>query len=131
MTTTATRYLHLVRHGEATPDETGLTGNGRRQAALLGHRLRACRSRPSTTARSPGAEETARLIHAELADGIPLHRTESAGDYVPHFPAQGRTPAGIGRLLPPLPRRHHPRGAGAGRRPGPPGTGPVHRPGRG
>jgi broad specificity phosphatase PhoE len=35
-----TRYLYLTRHGEATPDESGLTENGRRQAALLGERLR-------------------------------------------------------------------------------------------
>ncbi|NEE43221.1 histidine phosphatase family protein, partial [Streptomyces sp. SID8455] len=40
MPATATRYLHLVRHGEATPDESGLTANGRRQATLLGRRLR-------------------------------------------------------------------------------------------
>lgn len=39
LTATATRYLHLVRHGEATPDESGLTENGRRQATLLGRRL--------------------------------------------------------------------------------------------
>ncbi len=31
----ADRYLYLVRHAEATPDERGLTDAGRRQAALL------------------------------------------------------------------------------------------------
>ncbi|MGQ4426862.1 histidine phosphatase family protein, partial [Streptomyces violaceoruber] len=36
MTGTATRYLYLARHGEAVPDESGLTDAGRRQAALLG-----------------------------------------------------------------------------------------------
>ncbi len=83
MTTAATRYLHLVRHGEATPDESGLTGNGRRQAALLGHRLRGVPFAAVHHGPLPRAEETARLIHAELADGIPLHRTESAGGYAP------------------------------------------------
>lgn len=92
MTTTATRYLHLVRHGEATPDESGLTGNGRRQAALLGHRLRGVPFAAVHHGPLPRAEETARLIHAELADGIPLHRTESAGDYVPHFPRRDELP---------------------------------------
>lgn len=34
------RYLYLVRHGEAPPDESGLSENGRRQAILLGLRLK-------------------------------------------------------------------------------------------
>lgn len=92
MTTTATRYLHLVRHGEATPDESGLTENGRRQAALLGRRLRGVPFAAVRHGPLPRAEETARLIHAELADGIPLHRTEPAGDYVPHFPRRDELP---------------------------------------
>ncbi|MER7748368.1 histidine phosphatase family protein [Streptomyces bacillaris] len=92
MTTTATRYLHLVRHGEAAPDESGLTGNGRRQAALLGHRLRGVPFAAVHHGPLPRAEETARLIHAELDDGIPLHRTEPAGDYVPHFPRRDELP---------------------------------------
>lgn len=50
---TATRYLHLVRHGEATPDESGLTENGRRQATCSATASRTSLSRPSTTARSP------------------------------------------------------------------------------
>ncbi len=37
---TADRYLYLARHGEATPDESGLTDRGGRQAVLLGERLR-------------------------------------------------------------------------------------------
>jgi phosphohistidine phosphatase SixA len=36
MTATATRYLYLVRHAEAPPDESGLTENGRHQATLRG-----------------------------------------------------------------------------------------------
>ena len=40
MTATATRHLYLTRHGEATPDEHALTDDGRRQAVLLGKRLR-------------------------------------------------------------------------------------------
>jgi broad specificity phosphatase PhoE len=40
MTEAATRYLYLARHGEASPDESALTANGRRQAVLLGRRLR-------------------------------------------------------------------------------------------
>ncbi|MEV7272832.1 histidine phosphatase family protein [Streptomyces bacillaris] len=104
MTTAATRYLHLLRHGEATPDESGLTGNGRRQAALLGHRLRGVPFAAVHHGPLPRAEETARLIHAELADASPS-TARSRPAATPPLPAQGRTPAGIGRLLPPLPRR--------------------------
>lgn len=83
MTTAATRYLHLLRHGEATPDESGLTGNGRRQAALLGHRLRGVPFAadhhgplpPGGGDRTPDPRGTGRRI--------PLHRTESAGGYAP------------------------------------------------
>jgi len=40
MTHNATRFLYLARHGQALPDESGLTDAGRRQATLLGERLR-------------------------------------------------------------------------------------------
>ncbi|CAM5239604.1 hypothetical protein SCHAM137S_05268 [Streptomyces chartreusis] len=40
MTGTATRYLYLVRHGQALPDESELAEGRRRQATLLGERLR-------------------------------------------------------------------------------------------
>jgi probable phosphoglycerate mutase len=34
-----THFLYLARHGEASPDESTLTSDGRRQALLLGRRL--------------------------------------------------------------------------------------------
>ncbi|MFJ5901704.1 histidine phosphatase family protein, partial [Streptomyces sp. NPDC093064] len=40
MTGSAARYLYLARHRGASPDESELTDEGRRQAALLGERLR-------------------------------------------------------------------------------------------
>ncbi|MFG2979278.1 histidine phosphatase family protein [Streptomyces sp. NPDC048331] len=92
MTGTATRYLYLVRHGEALPDESGLTENGRRQAVLLGRRLR---DAPLTAVHHgplPRAEETARLIGDQLT-GVPLHRSEEAGDYVPYLPDRAELPA--------------------------------------
>lgn len=49
MTGTASRYLYLVRHGEATADESRLTEAGRRQATPLGRRLRDVPSQPFTT----------------------------------------------------------------------------------
>ncbi|MEU1949862.1 histidine phosphatase family protein [Streptomyces sp. NPDC059474] len=93
MTTThATRYLYLTRHGEATPDEHGLTANGRRQAALLGERLRDVPLTAVHHGPLPRAAETARLIVDRL-DGVPAHVCEPAGDYVPYTPHRAELPA--------------------------------------
>ncbi|MEV0215339.1 histidine phosphatase family protein [Micromonospora sp. NPDC050695] len=87
-----TRLLYLARHGEqdltemgepavAEPD-TGLTERGRRQATLLGERLRG----HAFTAVHHGplrrAAETARLVAASLP-GVPVYETELAGDHLP------------------------------------------------
>ncbi|GHH19239.1 histidine phosphatase family protein [Streptomyces rubradiris] len=92
MTGTATRYLYLVRHGEALPDESGLTEAGRRQAALLGRRLRDIPFTAVHHGPLPRAEQTARLIGDQLK-GVPLHVSEAAGDYVPHIPEKDELPA--------------------------------------
>jgi broad specificity phosphatase PhoE len=92
MTVTATRYLYLVRHGEALADHSGLTENGRRQAELLGRRLR---DRPISVLRHgplPRAAQTAQLIGEQL-DGVPLQVSEVAGDYVPYLPERSELPA--------------------------------------
>ncbi|MFJ6049368.1 histidine phosphatase family protein [Streptomyces sp. NPDC092307] len=91
MTGTATRYLYLVRHGEALPDESGLTENGRRQAVLLGRRLKDVPLAAVHHGPLPRAQETARLIGDQLT-GVPLHRSEAAGDYVPYLPAREELP---------------------------------------
>lgn len=90
--THATRYLYLTRHGEATPDERGLTPTGRRQATLLGERLRDVPLSAVHHGPLPRAAETARLIGEQL-DGIPAHVCEPAGDYVPYTPGRAELPA--------------------------------------
>ncbi|AXL92395.1 histidine phosphatase family protein [Streptomyces sp. CB09001] len=92
MTGTATRYLYLARHGEAAPDESGLTPAGRRQAALLGQRLRGIPLTAVHHGPLPRAEQTARLIADEL-EGITPRVSEVAGDYVPHIPERAELPA--------------------------------------
>ncbi|MGW0565089.1 histidine phosphatase family protein [Streptomyces sp. NPDC003016] len=87
----ATRYLYLTRHGEASADETALTENGRRQAVLLGERLRSAPLSAIHHGPLPRAEHTARLIGEQL-DGVPLHPSEPAGDYVPHVPQKQELP---------------------------------------
>lgn len=89
---TATRYLYLARHGEASPDESRLTAVGRRQAALLGQRLRDVPLTAVHHGPLPRAEQTARLIGDQLKN-VPLHVSDIAGDYVPYMPERGELPA--------------------------------------
>ena len=87
----ATRYLYLARHGEASADESGLSENGRRQATLLGQRLR---GRPISIVYHgplPRTTQTARLISEQL-DGAALAVSEAAGDYVPYVPQRDELP---------------------------------------
>ncbi|MER7566397.1 histidine phosphatase family protein [Streptomyces sp. NPDC097941] len=91
MTGTATRYLYLARHGEALPDESGLTPSGRQQATLLGRRLRDIPLTAVHHGPLPRAAQTARLIHDQLKD-LPLLTSEVAGDYVPYVPQKDELP---------------------------------------
>lgn len=87
----ASRYLYLTRHGEASADGTTLTENGRRQAVLLGERLRSAPLSAIHHGPLPRARQTAELIGAQLG-AVPLHQSEPAGDYVPHLPAKEELP---------------------------------------
>ncbi|GGX28697.1 phosphoglycerate mutase [Streptomyces malachitofuscus] len=91
MTDTAARYLYLARHGEASADETTLTESGRRQAVLLGDRLRSAPLSVIHHGPLPRARQTARLISTRL-DAVPLHQSEPAGDYIPYLPAKEEVP---------------------------------------
>lgn len=92
MTGTATRYLYLARHGEASPDESKLTDNGRQQAVLLGERLRRSPLTAICHGPLPRAEQTAQLICDQL-DGVPLQPSELAGDYIPYLPQREELPS--------------------------------------
>ncbi|MGN9841516.1 histidine phosphatase family protein [Nonomuraea sp. H19] len=94
-----TRFLYLTRHGEATPDESGLTDAGRRQAALLGERLQGVPLSAIHHGPLPRATQTAHLI-GERLPGIPLHVSEAAGDYIPYVPEKEELAPGYAdRLL--------------------------------
>ncbi|MEV0376019.1 histidine phosphatase family protein [Streptomyces sp. NPDC050636] len=92
MTGTATRYLYLARHGEASPDESKLTDNGRRQAVLLGERLQRSRLSAIHHGPLPRAEQTAQRICDQL-DDVPLQPSELAGDYIPYLPQREELPS--------------------------------------
>ncbi|KUN73158.1 phosphoglycerate mutase [Streptomyces canus] len=91
MTGTATRYLYLARHGEALPDESGLSQAGRQQAALLGRRLQDIPFTAVHHGPLPRAAQTARLIRDQLKS-VPLRVSEVAGDYVPYVPQRNELP---------------------------------------
>ncbi len=94
-----TRLLYVARHAEALPDESGLTDRGRRQAALLGQRLRDV---PFTTIHHsplPRAAETAGLVHQQLTTPPPLTASELAGDYVPYVPSEAEMFPGAAEFL--------------------------------
>jgi broad specificity phosphatase PhoE len=94
-----TRFLYLTRHGEASTDESTLTADGRRQALLLGRRVREVPLSAIHHGPLPRAELTARLIGDQLG-GVPLHCSEAAGDYVPFVPLrQDLPPASATYLL--------------------------------
>lgn len=88
---TTARYLYLTRHGQATEDETGLSENGRRQAALLGERLRDTPLSAIHHGPLPRAAQTARLI-ADKLQGVTLHESDPAGDYLPYVPHRAELP---------------------------------------
>jgi broad specificity phosphatase PhoE len=50
----ASRFLYLVRHGEAAGEEGSLTAAGQEQARLTGPGWPQCHWPPSRTARAPG-----------------------------------------------------------------------------
>ncbi|MFD7641663.1 histidine phosphatase family protein [Kitasatospora sp. NPDC059795] len=98
MTERAARYLYLARHGEALPDESGLSERGRRQAVLLGRRLA---GRPLSVVHHgplPRAAQTARLVCEQL-DGVPARVSEVAGDYVPYVPSRAELPSDCADFL--------------------------------
>ncbi|MEV7794586.1 histidine phosphatase family protein [Streptomyces sp. NPDC087512] len=92
MTAGAARYLYLTRHGEASEDESTLTDNGRRQAVLLGKRLREAPLTVIHHGPLARARQTARLVGDQL-DGVPLRPSEPAGDYIPHMPRREELPS--------------------------------------
>ncbi|SBT48742.1 histidine phosphatase family protein [Micromonospora auratinigra] len=84
----ASRLLFLARHGEQhraehESPEVGLSERGRRQATLLGERLRDAGIQAVHHGPLPRAAETAALVGAALP-GVPVHVSDDIGDHLPH-----------------------------------------------
>ncbi|QGN46551.1 histidine phosphatase family protein [Micromonospora sp. WMMD558] len=111
------RLLFLTRHGE--PDHppsgesaaSGLSVRGRRQASLLGERLREASLDAVHHGPLPRAAETGGLVAAALP-GVPVHVTDLAGDHLPHDTDPAGLPPSYARFLdgfPPAERADGPR----------------------
>jgi serine/threonine-protein phosphatase PGAM5 len=88
------RFLYLVRHGEAG-DDGSLTAAGREQALTTGEHLRSVRFRAIRHSPLTRAEQTAELI-AGFQPGVPMGPSGLLGDYPP--PA-GQAPAAYAGFL--------------------------------
>lgn len=91
------RYLYLVRHGEADDDDA-LTRAGRLQASAAGERLRYIRFSAIRHSPMQRAEETADLI-ADFLPGVPVGASGLLGDYLPPVSGQPDLPPPYAGLL--------------------------------
>ncbi|MBY8873125.1 histidine phosphatase family protein [Micromonospora sp. PLK6-60] len=97
------RLLYLARHGEqdrsaAELPQVGLSERGRRQAELLGERLRRVPLTAVHHGPLPRAAETAALVARSLP-GVPAYATELAGDHLPHDTDPAGLPPAYARML--------------------------------
>jgi probable phosphoglycerate mutase len=93
-----TRFLYLVRHGEADPHDGPLSAVGREQARLTGERLRDVPFSGICHGPLPRAAQTAELIAASLP-GVPVGANDLAGDYLPSAPDPAGLPSSYARFV--------------------------------
>jgi broad specificity phosphatase PhoE len=77
-----TRFLYLIRHGDASPHDGPLSEIGREQAQLAGTRLRPVPLTSICHGPLPRVAQTAAIIAANFP-AVPVTVDELAGDYVP------------------------------------------------
>lgn len=92
------RFLYLVRHGEADDDDGALTRAGRQQAMAAGERLRDIRFSAIRHSPLQRAEETAELI-ADYQHGVPVGPSGLLGDYLPPVSGQAGLLPSFTRLI--------------------------------
>ena len=77
-----TRFLYLIRHGDASAHDGPLSAVGREQAQRAGDRLRPVPLTAICHGPLPRVAQTAAVIAANFP-GVPVTVDELAGDYVP------------------------------------------------
>jgi serine/threonine-protein phosphatase PGAM5 len=93
----ASRFLYLVRHGEAA-EGGGLSDTGEEQARRTGERLKNLPVTRIHHSPLPRAAQTARLIAGWLP-GVPLAESAVVGDYIPADLDPAGLPASYARLV--------------------------------
>jgi probable phosphoglycerate mutase len=93
-----TRFLYVVRHGNADPHDGPLSQVGERQAQLTGQRLKDVPFRGIYHGPLPRAAQTAGVIAASLP-GVPVIACDLAGDYLPFAPDPGEVPPAYASFL--------------------------------
>jgi serine/threonine-protein phosphatase PGAM5 len=93
-----TRFLYLVRHGDADPHDGPLSRAGEQQARLTGQRLTGVPFSSITHGPLPRAAQTAGLTAASLP-GIQVSASNLAGDYLPFVPDPGGLPPSYASFL--------------------------------
>ena len=94
----ASRFLYLIRHGEATEDESGLSDTGEEQARRTGERVKNLPVTRIHHSPLPRAAQTARLIAGWLP-GVPVTESAAVGDYIPADLDPAGLPPAYGRLV--------------------------------
>ncbi|HET7016781.1 MAG TPA: histidine phosphatase family protein [Streptosporangiaceae bacterium] len=93
-----TRFLYLVRHGEASPHDGPLSDLGREQARLVGQRLRDVPLAAIWHGPLPRAAQTAAII-AEGFPAVQVTACDLAGDYIPSDPDPAGLPAAYAQFV--------------------------------
>ena len=93
-----TRFLYVVRHGNADPHDGPLSQVGERQAQLTGQRLKDVPFRAIYHGPLPRAAQTAAVIAGSLP-GVPVNACDLAGDYLPFAPDPGDVPAAFASFV--------------------------------
>lgn len=86
-----TRFLYLVRHGDASPHDGPLSEVGREQARLTRDRLAEVPLTAICHGPLPRAAQTAAII-AEGFPRVPVSVSDLAGDYIPSDPDPAELP---------------------------------------
>jgi probable phosphoglycerate mutase len=93
----ASKFLYLIRHGQAGPDGT-LTDAGREQARLTGERLARLPLTAIHHGPAPRAAQTAALI-GDYLPRVPVLEAALAGDYLPADPDPATVPLAYAPFL--------------------------------
>lgn len=124
----ASRFLYLVRHGEAA-EGGGLSDAGEEQARRTGERLKNLPVDRIHHSPLPRAAQTARLIAGWLP-GVPVAESAAVGDYIPADLDPAALPPSHARLVNGYTMAERSEGAALARAAieqfaGPPGEGPA------